>query len=269
MKIDFHLHTRASFDCLSDPAKIVEWAIKKGLNGLCVTEHDTTSGFTELKIEADRHGLLVIPGLEFTVARGTHYLVYLTPELPLPCDDIQMIDEVHRRGGLVGIPHPFRSDTGLVYNQIELKLYEESEIKSILSKADFIEICNAKSSSKQNVQAAILGDNYPNLKRIAGSDSHHPSTVGAAHTEIPGFRLETIQEMARQLKTLPTRIVILEELTESAAARNMRTAIEGGRRLMVRFKPAVPKVIWNSGKTLYRTVSNHLAEKRASKSIVK
>jgi len=269
MKIDFHLHTRASFDCDSDPVEIIKWAVKKGLNAVFVTEHDTTDGFNDLKNEGDKHNIFVLPGIEFTVARGTHYLVYLTPELPLPTDDIEMIRAVHRRGGLVGLPHPYRSDTGLVYNQVQQRLYEESEVKAILSQVDFIEVFNAKSSPKQNEQSLLLAERYPQLIRIAGSDSHHPSTAGAAHTDVSGFKLGTIQEMAQQLKTLPMKIIVLAELDESRSSGNLRRAVEGIRRLMVKIKPIVPAAMWNRGKAAYRSSYNRVAEKRATKSINK
>ena len=40
MKIDMHLHTRGSFDCLSDPAQVVERAIERGLDMICITDHN-------------------------------------------------------------------------------------------------------------------------------------------------------------------------------------------------------------------------------------
>ena len=269
MKIDFHLHTRASFDCDSDPVQIVNWALKKGLNGLAVTDHDTTSGLDALKSAAALYGLFVIPAIEFTVARGTHYLVYLTPDVPLHKDDLEMIDEVHRRGGLIGLPHPYRSDTGLIFNQIEKSFYSKEEVDAILSQIDLIEVFNAKSTLQQNEQAQQLAESFPKLKRTAGSDSHHPSSVGAAHTEIRGFQYGNLQEMRQQLKSLPTRIVLLPELMESDASRKLHSAIEGVRSLMVKIKPVVPKQIWKTGKSIYRNSYNRWAEKRAHRSVVK
>lgn len=268
MKIDFHLHTRASFDCESNPVEIIDWAIKKGLDGMFVTEHDNTDGYNDLKAEADRHGITVLPGIEFTAARGTHYLVYLTPELPLPQDDLSMIMEIHRRGGLVGLPHPYRSDTGLIYNQTVNNLYVQTEIEQILAAVDFIEIVNAKSSPVENQMSIELADRYPHLKRIAGSDSHFPSTVGAAHTIVIGFQNGTIKQMAEQLRKFPFEIVTLPELTRSAAMSGVQSATEGIRRLMVKVKPAVPEFIWRIGKIVYRKSSNSFKERNASKSVV-
>jgi len=269
MKIDFHLHTKASFDCESEPSQIAEWAVKKGLNGLVVTDHDSTGGYKNLKLEAEKRGLFVIPGVEHTTSRGTHYLVYLTPELPLPSDDLNMIDEVHSRGGLVGIPHPYRSDTGLIYNQTIHNLYNEEEVRQIFSKVDMLEIHNGKSLTKENKQAKLLSEKFPSLIKIAGSDSHHSPTIGGAHTEIPGFIFGAVREMQQQLKTLPTKIVVLPELTISDPAKTFKKTIEGTRRLMVKFKPVIPSSVWESGRSVYRRITNRLAEKRASKSVLK
>jgi len=267
MKIDFHLHTCASFDCESDPVEIIKWAAKKGLHCLAVTDHDNTDGYESLRAAADRQGIFVIPGVEFTVKRGTHFLVYLKPEMPLPQDDLEMIAEIHRRGGLVGIPHPYRSDTGLIFNHIEKNLYDIDEVDRILSEVDFIEVFNAKSSSEQNQKALELAKKYPHLKPIAGSDSHHPASIGAAHTEVHGFKYSTIEGMAKMLRNLQVKVVVLSELDESMSSRSVRRAVEGIRRLMVKIKPAVPTAIWRMGKSIYRGSSNRLAEKRASKSI--
>ena len=269
MKIDMHLHTRASFDCESDPAEIVCWAARKGIKALVVTEHDTAEGYDDLKAAADKAGIVVIPGLEHTAARGTHYLIYLTPELPLPSDDMEMIKEVHFRGGLVGIAHPFRSDTGIIYNQIENNLYSEDEVSNILSAADFIEVFNGKSTVKQNTQALELAAQYPKLIRIGGSDSHHPSTIGCAHTEIAGFKTGTVLEMAEGFCNLKTKVITLAELDESTSEKTIKRGAEGIRKLMVKLKPYIPARIWRIGKSAYRTEVNRIANKKAAKSITR
>ena len=269
MRIDMHLHTRVSFDCESDPAEIVCWAVRKGINALIVTEHDTTEGYADLKAEAEKAGIIVIPGVEHTADRGTHYLVYLTPELPLPSDDMEMIKEVHLRGGLVGIAHPYRSDTGIIYNQIEKNLYTEDETSEILSSADFIEVFNGKSTIEQNAQALYLASQYPNLKHIGGSDSHHPSTIGAAHTMIAGFRSGNISEIAESFHNLSTKVVTLPELVESTPEKTIKKGVEGIRKLMIKLKPYIPARLWRIGKTFYRTETNRFANKKAAKSITR
>lgn len=269
MKIDMHLHTRASFDCESDPAEIVCWAARKGIDVLVVTEHDTTEGYDDLKAAADKAGIVVIPGVEHTSARGTHYLIYLTPELPLPSEDLEMIKKVQSRGGLVGIAHPYRSDTGIIYNQIEKNLYSEDEVSNILSAADFIEVFNGKSTTEQNAQALELAARYPKLKHIGGSDSHHPSTIGSAHTEITGFNTGTVLEMAESFRNLETNVITLPELVESTSERTFKRSVEGIRKLMVKLKPYIPARIWRIGKTAYRTEMNRVASQKASKSITR
>jgi predicted metal-dependent phosphoesterase TrpH len=269
MKIDFHVHTRASFDCESDPSEIVSWAVKKGLDAIFVTEHDSTGGYEDLKRAALGTNLQILPGVEFTVRRGTHYLVFFTPELPLPKNDLDMIREVHRRGGLVGVPHPYRSDTGLIYNQVTLGLYEQKEVSEILSAVDMLEVFNAKSYPKENEQANILSDRYPNLRKIAGSDSHHPSTVGAAHVEIKALKSGSSEELRHAMRVLPSEIVTLPELNLSSSSKKFLDAVEGFRKLSVKVKPVIPVALWKVGQAAYKGAVNRLACRRARKSLVK
>ena len=47
MKAIFHLHSKYSFDCLTAPQKLVDLAIKNGIDILCITDHDTLKGAQE------------------------------------------------------------------------------------------------------------------------------------------------------------------------------------------------------------------------------
>ena len=40
LRIDMHLHTHASWDCLSDPQKVLEKALARGLDRIAITDHD-------------------------------------------------------------------------------------------------------------------------------------------------------------------------------------------------------------------------------------
>ncbi len=269
MKLDLHVHSHASFDCNSDPAEMAAWAVRKGLDGFAITEHDTTDRIQEIERSAKAHGLFLIRGVEVTVRRGTHYLVYFTPELPLPDDDMALINEIHRRGGVIGAPHPYRSDTGLKYNQNVKSLYDASEVDEILKALDLIEAFNGKSTQRQNDMAKKLASDYPNLKEMAGSDSHFATSVGAAHTDLLGFEPGTIAEMAKQLKRVDRKIVVLPELSKSAADRAVESSTDGIRRMIVKLKPIVPDSLYNFGRSVYRAGSNRQADRRARKSVTK
>jgi len=44
MKHDLHIHSKYSSDGILEPERIVKIAIKRGLNGIAVTDHNTIKG---------------------------------------------------------------------------------------------------------------------------------------------------------------------------------------------------------------------------------
>ncbi|MDO5349330.1 MAG: PHP domain-containing protein [Lachnospiraceae bacterium] len=63
--IDLHVHSNASDGTLS-PTQVVELAAKKGLAAIALTDHDTTAGIEEAVKAADRTGIELVPGIEFS-----------------------------------------------------------------------------------------------------------------------------------------------------------------------------------------------------------
>jgi predicted metal-dependent phosphoesterase TrpH len=44
MKIDLHCHSYYSNDGISSPEKLIKTALKRGLDGIALTDHNTTQG---------------------------------------------------------------------------------------------------------------------------------------------------------------------------------------------------------------------------------
>ena len=66
MKFDLHLHTNHS-DGRLNPAEIVDLAVEKGLDGIAITDHDTTTGISEAIERSHKYNnFKVIPGIEFS-----------------------------------------------------------------------------------------------------------------------------------------------------------------------------------------------------------
>ena len=63
--IDLHVHSNAS-DGTFTPSEIVEYAVKKGLRAVALTDHDTTDGIEEAVRAAKGTSLEVIPGIEIS-----------------------------------------------------------------------------------------------------------------------------------------------------------------------------------------------------------
>ena len=65
MIIDLHSHSTRS-DGKESPTEVFERAALAGVNILALTDHDTTSGWAEASVAANRLGLGFIPGIEVT-----------------------------------------------------------------------------------------------------------------------------------------------------------------------------------------------------------
>ncbi len=86
-KIDFHTHTAAS-DGIYSPSQLVDLAVRSGLVALAVTDHDTIDGLAEASRHADKVGLKLYCGVEFSINYdlGSFHLIglnidYTNPDL--------------------------------------------------------------------------------------------------------------------------------------------------------------------------------------------
>lgn len=80
--IDLHTHSSAS-DGTQTPAELVRAGATAGLEAMAVTDHDTTLGWDEASATAREVGLVLVPGIEVSCARG-HQSLHLLAYLPDP-----------------------------------------------------------------------------------------------------------------------------------------------------------------------------------------
>lgn len=79
MKIDLHSHSTHS-DGKESVSQVFQYAAETGLDVLALTDHDTVAGWDEARIEAKRHGISFVPGIEITTSHhdvSVHLLAYL------------------------------------------------------------------------------------------------------------------------------------------------------------------------------------------------
>ena len=65
MKVDLHNHSYYSDGVLS-PCEVVRLASSKGCDLFSLTDHDTTNGLVEAKLEADKLELNFVPSISLT-----------------------------------------------------------------------------------------------------------------------------------------------------------------------------------------------------------
>ncbi|WP_288817748.1 PHP domain-containing protein [uncultured Micrococcus sp.] len=93
-RYDLHTHSTAS-DGTQPPSEVVRSAQRAGLDGIALTDHDTTAGWAEAMHTARETGTLLVPGMEFTCRTHDGISVHLLAYLPDP-DDEAMVAETRR-----------------------------------------------------------------------------------------------------------------------------------------------------------------------------
>lgn len=173
-RIDLHVHTRYSGDSDADPREMAESAIKKGLQGIAITEHYSyeASESAERLREEFTDSLKIFRGVELSLPEG-HCLVFGVDTDGLDLSGMpvsHVIGEVNFAGGVVIPSHPFRRGNSLGARVTELKG---------ITALEGYNGCNMVAMNKQAVEAA----RSLALPYTGGSDAHAPEEVGSCYTE--------------------------------------------------------------------------------------
>ena len=170
MRFDLHVHSNCS-DGRDDVRTILLAAVRRGLTGLSITDHDTLKG-SQLAMQVIREeklDLVLIPGAEVTTSEG-HLLVLGIEDLPPRGKSPEETAALAReQGGISIVPHPyhpFRHAIGRIPDCDAVEVYNSKHLFGI---------ANAR---------ARMGAKKRHLPMVAGSDSHFAATVGLGVTEI-------------------------------------------------------------------------------------
>lgn len=113
MKIDLHCHSYYSRDGVSSPEKLIKAAQKRGLDGIALTDHDTTKGWTAAKLAAKKLNAVLILGEEIKIRKqektvGEILGYFLKEEInPKGKSVEEVIKEIKEQGGIAIIAHPY------------------------------------------------------------------------------------------------------------------------------------------------------------------
>ncbi len=194
MIIDLHIHTIYSKDSLIAPEDLIEQAIKVGLDGICVMEHNSLEASAIVEDFAYGTPLRVFRGIEVSTNLGDLLVYGLNQTQWQQFENKssfiaqEIIDYVRDCGG-VSIPaHPFRFESNSVGDKLET-------LVGIFA----IEGYNGKSDVEENVLAWEKGEKL-NLKLIGGSDAHILGQVGKCITEF-NKPIQSMSELVEELKS--------------------------------------------------------------------
>jgi hypothetical protein len=171
-RYDLQVHTDASPCSRTRPSDVVDAAVAAGLDGLVVTDHDTTANVAAVRDRAPA-GLSVVSGVEVTTTAG-HLLAVGVDDPPPRSDPLTVVDWVHDHGGVAVLSHPF--DT--------LRQHYETDLPAIAAAVDAVEGINSRCVVPRfNRRARAFAADH-DLPTTGGSDAHFPMEVGRAYTRV-------------------------------------------------------------------------------------
>ncbi len=174
--IDFHCHTVTSKDSLTTPEHLLNAALRRGLDRVVVTDHNTIAGaLAAYAIDPE----LVIVGEEIMTTRGEILAAYVSEEIPAGLSPQETIKRLRDQGAFISVSHPFdswRSGAWMLEDLLE-----------IVPLVDAIEVFNARCMKPGANRLAAEFARAHNLPGTAGSDAHAAFELGAARLVLPQF----------------------------------------------------------------------------------
>ena len=215
MRIDCHCHTVYSkhwfwgHDSINTPEEMIKAAVKKGLDGLAITDHNTVKGSLMGKKVARRFkNFIIITGSEIKTKEGEIIGLDIKEDVPLNLSIEETVEKIHDLGGIAIAPHPFGS-----------YIFRRCAGRNAL-KADAIEIYNSTLTKKQNTKAFNLARNFK--KSItAGSDAHSAREIGNAGIIFNGNPIEAILKNKVKIFGKRTSMIEIARLTSKKFIRSV------------------------------------------------
>ena len=174
IKLDLHVHTGRYSQCAEtvDPYRIEEYALRAGLDGVVLTDHDVLWEEEEIDLLRQRSpAILIYRGIEVS-AMGAHLVIIGLDDAGLFHRGILVAEAcalAHEQSACVILAHPFRdADPALI--PVDL--------------VDAIEIGSTSFTVEEAELARILA-RRTGKPEVACSDAHALSRIGWGWTEFP------------------------------------------------------------------------------------
>lgn len=203
-KIDFHVHSNYSYDGTDSVEKLVEAARKRGLDGICVCDHNTIA-----REKKKFKGFLVIYGQETGTKQG-HVAVLGTEKIfEKGIDAAELVEKADEENAVTIATHPF----------------------AVRKHALWRNLWKAKPTSAEKVNGSDFVSNIVSAFALktgtGGSDAHSSLEVGTGFAELEcELKEEEVLECVRKgklkAKWAPRLGVYARILT-----RNMSKAMKG------------------------------------------
>lgn len=199
MLVDLHLHEKIfSLDSFITVEQMVEVAKARGLDAICITDHDTMGLKDTVEEYSKRLDFPIFVGIEYYSLWGD-ILAWGIERFPSERGEAQrFIDMVNEQGGFCVSCHPFRNNNrGL-----------EDNLRNVHS-LHGIEVLNGSTDMDAN-RTALRYARELGLKTTGGSDAH------------------VVKQIAKYVTWFPEKVTTLEDFVAQFHATNPKPAIWNG-----------------------------------------
>ena len=204
MLVDMHLHECTySTDSFLHLEEIVSIARQKGLDAICITDHDSMGLRERAEAYSREIGYSIFVGVEFFSLWGdiTAWGIDGIPDQRVSAQDF--IDLVREKDGFCVSCHPFRSNNRGLREHLR-------DVHGL----DGVEVLNGSTPLEEN-RTALRFCRELGLKAIGASDAHVPEQVGKYVTWLP----ETVT-------TLPDFVTALHTLEKEQETTEKQNALD-------------------------------------------
>ena len=177
LRVDMHVHTRASYDSLNDPDGILEAMDRRGIHRVVITDHDELNAALRLR---DRAPDRVIAGEEVRTREGPDVIgIFLSERIPRNTPLREACENIRAQGGLVYAPHPF-------------DVRRRGGGEHLDAVADLVDVVEAHNARTWGAGVNERGEAWARERGKplgAGSDAHSAAEIGTAYVEVPPFEM--------------------------------------------------------------------------------
>lgn len=193
MLVDMHLHALPhSADSFITLEQIVAEARSRGLDAVCLTDHDSLGGREFAANYSRETGFPIFTGVEFFSFQGDITAWGIESIPPCRVDAQAFIDQVNAAGGFCCACHPFRNNN----RGLEEKLGQVAGLHGV-------EVLNGSTSLQAN-RMALSWCRELGLQPIGASDAHTVQQVGKFATWLPEW-VDTTADLVSLLRSRPVR----------------------------------------------------------------
>ena len=181
--------------------ELIEGSKSLGLDGICLTDHDTFWTDDEVRNLSIKHNFLVLPGCEINTESG-HVLVFGLEKYEFGMHRAEFLQAaVKKAGGAMIAAHPYRRrflEEPAERPGARDEMLERASGDGFFGMCQGIEALNGRGLTIQNEFSHELGD-ILNTNMTAGSDAHKVEQIGTVATDFQR-PVSCLQGLIRELR---------------------------------------------------------------------